>query len=395
MLFDESSCPPSPLPPMPLAVGEGSTLPEPSIGRTSHIDWVNLTGFIDDAHYAKVLDVLQRFAGPIEDKTRTAQHYFTCRRFLEGAMVTRSLRIECERAPDHTMVTLPGAFLAKVRADGGLARVVHLLSELAACGVSKCTRIDVAVDHRSMGSAPLTLIDDVATAMRNGEYLGKPRCVDEYTSRVGQSSKGRTVYVGKRGSDGSGQLLRVYDKGLESGEAPANRWVRWEVEFSKEGERSYQVFQRILSEFLCIQKAESSGVAVDADSRLGDELLRIAYGVIDFREQVFDPHDPGRLVHHSMRPHLDWWRDLIMGVDVVHLRFVYKCSDLTAKVRWLQTTAFRVLQEFARASRRDVYHVLDQLGLRDTSPSYSFETRRAAREFASFDEAEYLGPLVT
>jgi hypothetical protein len=153
--------------------------------------------------------------------------------------------------------------------------------------------------------------------------------------------------------------------------------------------------QLFLDSVQTAQVIESTGCGGDSQDYIEGKLTDVAYGVIEFRSRQYDQNGDPYPIHWSQRIRLGWWAELLDGVSVVRLKFVYKSSDLQSKIRWLQTTAFRVLQEFARVSHRDVLHVLEQLGFREASPSHSFETRRAAREFARFDPAEYFSPHLT
>ncbi len=64
-------------------------------------------------------------------------------------------------------------------------------------------------------------------AMRANLGRGRPRALSFITS----TTKGDTLYCGRRSSD---VYARFYDKGLESGLAPAGKVLRWEVELKSD-----------------------------------------------------------------------------------------------------------------------------------------------------------------
>ncbi len=94
------------------------------------------------------------------------------------------------------------------------------LIEFAEAREGRLTRLDVALDTERV------TVDAARAAWEAGEFAGagrRPtaRLIDDLGCK-----SGRTLYVGKRGND---RFLRVYEKGLQLGQA-ASRWVRVEVE---------------------------------------------------------------------------------------------------------------------------------------------------------------------
>jgi len=199
-----------------------------------------------------------------------------------------------------------------------------------------CTRIDVAIDYRAeplapaKGGAAITLIEDARRSAERGELC---RCRvekanDEYTNRV------RTRHehdFGRRGKEGSGRYVRIYDKGLETGECPEGRWVRWEAEFSKD--HAHEAALKLLS-----------GGPDEAAT-----LLRpLALGCVDFRVNTGDAH-----LHR--RPRVQWFHDLLE--DQAPLRVAPRRERST-------------LQSYAGWVRRAVLPTLADMGtLADCSPA--------------------------
>lgn len=171
------------------------------------------------------------------------------------------------------------------------------------------TRVDVALDFFFDGSGP-DLMQVVRESVTRGELVGFKtvrRIEEERSNRV----IGRTMYFGKRGSDGSGRFVRLYDKGLEQsgGEDEAGRFIRLEVEF---GQAVAKKVGALLAE-----------TVIDAETLVG-----LVASSICFRERVDgeddeDDEDGGGLLkdgrvdpkrpdgHLDRRPIVDWWQKLI------------------------------------------------------------------------------------
>lgn len=88
---------------------------------------------------------------------------------------------------------------------------------------SKVTRIDLAVTQ-----SLLIEVDEVPR--RYYEALTNKDIATRNYSLVQNTKRGQTLYVGSRQSEKFG---RLYDKGVESGEALAGYRYRWEVEYKK------------------------------------------------------------------------------------------------------------------------------------------------------------------
>lgn len=123
---------------------------------------------------------------------------------------------------NHFHVLLPGQACAMISQAA-------MISYLNFCDAHEavCTRVDVKMDDyaRVIGVPGIRLATqggDIVTHAQRGEAVNRWRIGKPETT-------GDTVYVGAKGSR---QLLRAYDKGLESGgEIDA---IRWELETRKE-----------------------------------------------------------------------------------------------------------------------------------------------------------------
>ena len=169
------------------------------------------------------------------------------------------------------------------------------LEALSALGVAHVTRFDVAVDFfgRDLG-----IVDSVVASCGRGELCGARLCDPRRPIRCNGDPVGNGVYLGKRGSDGSGRFIRVYDKGLESKTKPLGQWERWELECSGEVARSIAA---------CMMYAWRMDGSPDVKHaslefltgwrRFGAE---VALNAVDFRESN------GRS-ELDRRPRCSWW----------------------------------------------------------------------------------------
>ena len=133
---------------------------------------------------------------------------------------------------DRFCVDIAGSALDGLSGSAVLKLVRRLVFEFWMLG----SRTDAAFDDRGRTIAPF----EVAEVAKRDDFTGFRRFKHDEPMRLGGIREGDQVTFGRRGRDGSGKLLRVYDKGLESdGE---NDSVRWEVELSKDRARE-AVFQ--------------------------------------------------------------------------------------------------------------------------------------------------------
>ena len=158
------------------------------------------------------------------------------------------------------------------------------------------------------------MLQRVREGCEKGELTGARNFEEFKQSRTGSSgSRGLGVAIGSRGKHGSGRYVRVYDKGLESKECPANEWHRYEAEFSKDV--ADQALRWILQgQVMSEQKVEpifGSWVGgFDPTPGWAISAAQCAFGAIDFKEK-------GSFVSRSLRrrPRCQWWSEVIAGVE--------------------------------------------------------------------------------
>ncbi len=160
----------------------------------------------------------------------------------------------------------------------------QFLADLKKLG-AKGTKIDIALDDYERRVS----IEEIERAFNSREVCG---------FRLGERKKptrwkgdqleiiGDSFDLGRRGGNGSGKALKVYDKMLESGgEIDA---IRWELKLS--GERAEQVFDRLAS--------------CETDAVLVRVMTVCLGGCVDFKAEPAE-------THLDRRPRLAWWESLL------------------------------------------------------------------------------------
>lgn len=174
-----------------------------------------------------------------------------------------------------------------------------------------CTRIDVFFDDYQRTISPNEL-NEIARAKDFTGFL----MVHHKESRVAVAGKNemRLTYdemsFGRRGQNGCGKYLRVYDKNLESdGEKDC---IRWEIEFTKE--RAQLVFLK-----LCETRS------IDAFATLCGALVG---GSITFIHRNGDKNIERLSVY-------DFWQEILNVLGSVVIRVVAKKSDISGKYNFI------------------------------------------------------------
>jgi hypothetical protein len=150
---------------------------------------------------------------------------------------------------------------------------------------AKGTKIDIALDDYAR-RVPIEEIERAYKArevcgFRLGQRQNPKRWKGEHLLPIGDSFD-----LGRRGGNGSGRSLKIYDKTLEShGEIDA---IRWELKLS--GERAQTAFECLASSF--------------TDESLVRKMAGFLGGCVDFKT---DPDE----THLDRRPRLHWWESLL------------------------------------------------------------------------------------
>lgn len=284
------------------------------------IDWLRMTG-PEPSRVAVYRYLCGRFGQPVAAKGR--YFYDSGFRFAGDLLFLFNVDVA---GSQHFCVEAPGGFLAGLEAGGPF----ELLRDLDGFAMN-CTRLDLRVDHRGQD---IRLIQQMIEGCRRGELTGA-RTWEERKPYTGGTISGFGCNVGRRGKNGSGRYVRVYDKGLETKTGPIGQWVRFEAELSSG----------------CAAKA--GGDLVGAEDAYA-AVLEIAYGCLDFREAN------GR-ASLERRPRCPWWVDVLESVEPRRIRAERSKPSIDATAKWLRTQVSPVLCALADATDRDEWHVFADL----------------------------------
>jgi len=201
------------------------------------------------------------------------------------------------------VVAIPGSALDRLDAEA-LRDLVH---ELCYRFWFLGTRVDLCFDdyrrHVSVG-----VLEELA---ERGDFTGFQGWEVRRPHGRGGVVTGETIGFGRRGRDGSGRYVRVYDKMLESG--GVENCIRWEVEFSKK--RAELVVWRL---------AES--VSIEVFAGVVGSLIG---GSIDLVRREGVERHLDRLERYG------WWRDIVGVLGSVRLRNVKRERRVEASREWV------------------------------------------------------------
>lgn len=281
-----------------------------AVSRSVLVDWLRMSG--SRSRLAEVVDVLSRYFGAWEPGRGGKM-------WLDSEMVWGSVRLFYDESESdgarHVVVEVPGSGLALLEPD----RQRSLLRSLLGLGF-RGTRVDCAVDVRGSG---LTLVAQCVESCRAGELCGA-RTWEPRERVSGGLLVAHGCNIGRRGSDGSGRYVRLYDKGLETRSAGPGEWVRWEVEFS--GDCAAQV---------ALALGDASGQAE------WDEVVASrAVGAVEFRQA-----NGARAL--SRRSLVEWWAAFVDGVRGVRVRAQRVAASLASYAAWLGRAVWPGLSAYA------------------------------------------------
>ena len=192
-----------------------------------------------------------------------------------------------------------------------LDRQLKLLGQLEDLG-AKGTKIDVALDDYERRVS----IDQIEAAYMAGQVvgfrLGQRQNPRRWESRELQSV-GDSFDLGRRGTNGSGKALKVYDKLLES--RGTLDCIRWELRLS--GERAETAFE-------CLASSLSLASFVR-------KLTQYVGGCVDFKA---DPDE----THLDRRERLPWWQKLLDVIDSARLVVHRTIPPLQKSLNYLRET---------------------------------------------------------
>lgn len=271
------------------------------------LDWVSITGY--GAGWARsVAKRLDEWEGERGRPARGFQGYAAALSWPSGAMVLDG------HLSGRPWLLMNGSACRNLGAMG-----VHAVCQVAMIG-GECKRIDIRRDLHGRG---IRLIHDMIGACEARQLcLVKSWKVFPERDAATGALLGLGVYLG---STASMRFVRVYDKGLETGEKPEGCWVRYEAQLRDDyaNEAAVEIFS-----------AEFDGWAVAAFKR--------AVGVVDFRVGRV----PGRSLEEFERPR--WWVEFLGGAEAVRARMEPMDVDVD---RWVEAVRHQYGAVIVQAAR--------------------------------------------
>ena len=194
---------------------------------------------------------------------------------------------------------------------------------------ARATRIDIRLDFKG---TDIGLIDNVCQSCERRELC---RCrrwgkIDQHTAN-GECT-GYSVQLGKRGKDGSGRLVRVYDKGLETKEKPKGEWERWETEFSDDAANQ-----------VCMELIASDNWTQSA--------AELALGAVDFRVYT----GARSLKRRSIA---DWWAKLTASIKPILVRIKRVHTNIDRYGSWLCRSVMPTLHTISKHTDQSVANII-------------------------------------
>lgn len=272
---------------------------------TASSDWFSGTALKEEM--PRLLRFLDRMFGKGEETGRP------CGWYAQGYVWPNGAKLGWSPDRPECWLSINGQSMAIIGPD----RMWWFLTSLYDLRLN-CTRLDLALDDYSR---ELIVLDKVLAAASVGNVVGFRRWQHFRPVRnmVTGELEGETHSFGRRGRDGSGRFVRIYDKGLESnGEQDC---IRLEVELS--GDIAREFFAEL--------------VGAGSVEKFYSTVARIAVGSIDFKDRA------GAHGHKDRMVRLDWWQRVIdrvgEGVYAVKRRVVPPLQRTVEYFRdnWLPT----------------------------------------------------------
>ena len=283
--------------------------------QTSTIDWFRVV--IPQQHTGEVSTKFDDLFGPHES-TPGRFGLRSGRLWPGGAYLAVDVPREGMGMAPHAVVELSGSTLAPLAHADKLGLMIFLLSVEGA----RSTRLDIAIDYHGKD---IPLIAGLTVACEQGELTGAKRFepVTGYKVVLGTPTVVKHMLtIGTRGKNGSGRYVRIYDKGLETGEQPQGSWIRWELELSKD-------------------LAQAAAVAILESDDSCYVMEEYALGACDFRQAN------GK--RKRDRPRCAWWQLVLNKRQPRRDTMPRRKPDADRYANWLKTAALPAVYAYADA----------------------------------------------
>ncbi len=293
----------------PPCVIRGAECPPPSLSKPESgvyltLDWVRACGPDGLIHSVREF-LVSRFGEP---EARDGLYF--CK---AGEVYPGGVKLLYDHPSGVCVVEASGSALAPMTAKERV-EFVQALKRLGLHG----TRIDLAGDFVDQG---LVLYDSALASCKADELCGA-RVFNSVESRTVDEWKGRTLYIGLRGGNGSGRFVRIYDKGLETQTGEVGEWERYEVEFTDQPARM--------------------AFALLADAPDWAECHKsLMLGAVEFRVATGD-------AHRSRRPLVAWWAAMVQAVETVRHAAARPLAEFKRWKKWAAKCVIPTLDSMCR-----------------------------------------------
>lgn len=299
---------------------------ESASGELKHIeklnDWLNLT--FPAGERENVEQIITSYIGEPERQEKGTNTYQESKRWITGAIIAWTEgRAEC-------WLSMNGDSCDMILPEHKLELFQELQKHSA-----KCTRLDAALDvPRSMMSMEL-----VHAAAKSQQVVGFKRYDPRRPIKNMDTGalEGDEANFGRRGKDGSGRYVRVYDKGLESNYS--RDCIRVEAELS--GDVAHAWF-----DLLC----QADDVA-EFEKMMG----RIVCGSIDFADKS------GAHRHRDRFERLSWWAAIVELVGQAKLVVQRVTPAIQRTMEWAKSALPRALATFCGCVKTQGMHPAEVL----------------------------------
>ena len=295
--------------------------------HTSTIDWFRIVGPHQD-----VGEISQKFDsifGP--HKAEKGRFGLRSGRVWPGGFyLAVDTPVTGKLVAPHAVVEISGSALAPLSHEDKLGLMAFLMSFEG----WHCTRIDLARDYFGEN---MPFIVELADACNRGELTGA-RCYNydvRYKTTLGHNKiVGEMLCIGTRGKNGSGRYVRVYDKGIQTGDKQRGEWVRWEAELSK-------------------GVAHAAAIAILTSEDPMHTAEKYAFGVCDFRVQN------GKRLRD--RPRCTWWQCVLKSLKPERATMPRSKPDADRYAAWLKWAVYPSVTAFADAMGMTRDQFIDRL----------------------------------